>query len=126
MFDYIRRKSLPLDVAKSRWQGLLSQDPVMDLGNGLGVQAYESSIDALDTQLLMVNKLLAEVQTERAKLREMEREMKDLNDRYFKATAAKYGTSSNEYMAIGGTRKKDRRRPTSFVRTSPIVMSGGQ
>ena len=125
MSSNIRRKSTPLDVAKSRWQGLASQDPDMDLGNGLGVQAYGVSISALDMQLLKVNNLAAELQTERAKLVEMEREMSDLNDRYMKATAAKYGTSSMEYMAIGGVRKKDKRRRSSQS-TSPDVMSGGQ
>ena len=125
MVNYIRRKSTSLDVAKSRWQGLVSQDPVMDLGNGLGVQAYEGSITALDMQLLKVNNLAADLQTERARLVEMEREMGDLNDRYMKATAAKYGTSSMEYMAIGGVRKKDRRRRSSQS-TSPDVMSSGQ
>ena len=125
MVNYIRRKSTSLDVAKSRWQGLVSQDPVMDLGNGLGVQAYEGSITALDMQLLKVNNLAADLQTERARLIEMEREMGDLNDRYMKATAAKYGTSSMEYMAIGGVRKKDRRRRSSQP-TSPDVMSSGQ
>lgn len=125
MVNYIRRKSASLDVAKTRWQGLLSQDPAMDLGNGLGVQAYEVSITALETQLLKVNNLAAELQTERARLVEMERDMGDLNDRYMKATAAKYGTSSMEYMAIGGVRKKDRRRRSSQS-TSPDAMSGGQ
>ena len=110
MVNNVRRKSASLDVAKSRWQGLVSQDPVMDLGNGLGVQAYEVSIKALDVQLLKVNNIAADLQTERAKLVEMEREMRDLNDRYMKATAAKFGTSSMEVMAIGGVRKKDIRR----------------
>jgi hypothetical protein len=119
MSSYIRRKSTSLDVAKSRWQGLISQDPVMDLGNGLGVQAYGVSISALDMQLLKVNNLAAELQTERAKLVEMEREMGDLNDRYFKATAAKYGTSSMEYLAIGGVRKKDIRRRSSQISSLP-------
>jgi hypothetical protein len=36
MTNKVRRKSTSLDVAKSRWQGLASQDPAMDLGNGLG------------------------------------------------------------------------------------------
>jgi len=125
MVNKVRRKSVSLDVAKSRWQGLVSQDPVMDLGNGLGAKAYEVSISALDMQLLKVNNLAADLQTERAKLVEMERDMSDLNDRYMKATAAKYGTSSMEYMAIGGVRKKDRRR-RSPQSTSPDVMSGVQ
>ena len=90
MVKYIRRKSTPLDVAKTRWQGLVSQDPAMDLGNGLSVQAFGTSIAELDMQLLKVNNLGADIQTERAKLVEMEREMRDLNDRYMKATAAKY------------------------------------
>lgn len=125
MIKYVRRKSTPLDVAKTRWQGLASQDPVMDLGNGLSVQAYGASVTELDTQVLKVNNLSAEIQTQRALLVEMEREMRDLNDRYMKATAAKYGTSSMEYMAIGGVRKNDRRRRPSQS-TSPDVMSDGQ
>ena len=125
MIKYVRRKSTPLDVAKTRWQGLVSQDPVMDLGNGLSVQAYGVSVSALDAQVLKVNNLSAEIQTQRALLVEMEREMRDLNDRYMKATAAKFGTSSMEYLAIGGVRKKDRRRRSSQS-TSPDVMSDGQ
>ena len=121
----VRRKSTPLDVAKTRWQGLVSQDPVMDLGNGLSVQAYGVAVTALNEQVLKVNNLSAQIQTERAKLIEMEREMRDLNDRYMKATAAKYGTSSMEYMAIGGVRKKDRKRRPSQP-TPPDVVSDGQ
>ena len=127
MTNKVRRKSTSLDVAKSRWQGLSSQDPAMDLGNGLSVQAYEVSVTALDTQLLKVNNLAAELQTERARLVEMEREMRDLNDRYMKATAAKFGTSSMEYLAIGGVRKKDiRRRSSQTPSLSPDVLLGSQ
>lgn len=121
MNTYVRRKSTPLDVAKTRSQGLMSQDPVMDLGNGLGVQPYLVEIAALEVQLLKVNNMAAEMQTERAKLRAMEREMSDLNDRYMKATAAKFGTSSYEYMAIGGVRKNERRRPTFSATPSPSL-----
>lgn len=119
MNTYVRRKSTPLDVAKTRSQGLMSQDPVMDLGNGLGIQSYLLEIAALDTQLLKVNNLAADMQTERARLREMEKEMRDLNDRYMKATAAKFGTSSYEYLAIGGVRKNERRRPSFAATPSP-------
>ncbi|HMU05772.1 MAG TPA: hypothetical protein PJ990_19195 [Saprospiraceae bacterium] len=106
-------------MAKTRSQGLMSQDPAMDLGNGLGVQPDLVEIAALEVQLLKVNNIAAEIQTERAKLRQLEREMRDLNDRYMKATAAKFGTSSYEYMAIGGVRKNERRRPTFSATPSP-------
>lgn len=119
MNTYVRRKSTPLDVAKTRSQGLMSQDPAMDLGNGLNIQSYLVEITAVDTQLLKVNNIAADLQTERAKLRTMERELSDLNDRYMKATAAKFGTSSYEYMAIGGVRKNERRRPTFSATPSP-------
>ncbi len=117
----VRRKSTPLDVAKSRWQGMVSQDPLMDLGNGLSTIAYKAEIDILEEKLLRVNNIAAENQTERAELRELERNMRDLNDRYFKGTSAKFGTSSLEYMAIGGTRKKDRKRPDLSDSSSPAM-----
>ncbi|MBK8053759.1 MAG: hypothetical protein IPK35_10950 [Saprospiraceae bacterium] len=120
MNSNVRRKSTALDVARSRCQGLSSQDPQMDLGNGLGVQSYQSSIAAVEVQLLKVNNKAADLQAERALLREMEKELRDLNDRFMKATAAKFGTSSYEYMAIGGVRKMDRKRRTSFVPPSPV------
>jgi hypothetical protein len=125
MISYIRRKSTPLDVAKTRWQGLVSQDPAMDFGYGLSAQAYGVSVSALNEQVLKVNNLSAEIQTQRKLLEEMEREMRDLNDRYMKATAAKFGTNSMEYLAIGGVRKKDRRRRSSQS-TSPDAMSSAQ
>lgn len=118
---FARRKSTPLDVAKSRWQGMVSQDPLMDLGNGLSAAAYKDAIDSLNEKVLRVNNIAAEHQTVRAELRELEREMRDLNDRYFKGTASKYGTSSLEYMAIGGTRKKDRKRPGLSNSSSPAM-----
>ena len=119
MKTYVRRNSTPLDVTKTRSQGLMSQDPAMDLGNGLNIQSYLVEITAVDTQLLKVNNIAADLQTERAKLRTMERELSDLNDRYMKATAAKFGTSSYEYLAIGGVRKNERRRPTFSATPSP-------
>jgi hypothetical protein len=97
----------------------------MDLGNGLSAQAFGVSVAALDEQVLKVNNLSAEIQKQRKLLVEMEREMRDLNDRYMKATAAKFGTSSMEYLAIGGVRKKDRRRRSSQS-TSPDAMSSVQ
>ncbi len=106
----IRRKSTPLDVAKSRWQGMVSQDPKMDLGNGLTADTYKTAIDALEAKVLRVNNVSAEAQIIRSELRELEQEMRDLNDRYFRGISSKFGTSSSEYMAVGGTRKKDRRR----------------
>ena len=96
----------------------------MDLGNGLSAETYKTAIDALEAKVLRVNNVSAETQTERAELREMEREMNDLNDRYFKGTAAKFGTSSSEYLAVGGTRKKDRRRPGLLDTSSPAMASG--
>ncbi len=118
-----RRKSTSLDVAKSRWQGMVSQDPQMDLGNGLSAESYKTAIDALEAKVLRVNNVSAEAQTERAELREMEREINDLNDRYFRGTAAKFGTSSIEYMAVGGTRKKDRKRSGLSNPSSPAMSS---
>ena len=126
MLSKFRRKSTPLDVARSRCEGLASQDPQMDLGNGLSIQSYQSSIAALEMQLLKVNNMAADLQTERALLRDIETQMRDLNDRYMKATAAKFGTSSYEYMAIGGVRKIDRKRPTIAVAPPPDSISGVQ
>lgn len=119
----VRRKSTPLEVAKSRWQGMVSQDPQMDLGNGLSATAYKTSIEAVEAKLMRVNNIAAENQTERAELRDMERELSDLNDRYFRGTASKFGTSSSEYMALGGTRKKDRRRSGLLDSSSPAMLS---
>jgi hypothetical protein len=117
MNSLIRRKSTSLDVARTRCRGLMSQNPEMDLGNNMTIVNYQRDIDMLEAQLSLVNSLSASLQVERTKLRELEANVSDLNDRYMKATAAKFGTSSNEYQAIGGIRKKDKRRP-SLRRTS--------
>ncbi len=120
---FARRKCTSLDVAKSRWQGMVSRDPEMDLGNGLSARTYKASIDAVEAKLMRVNNIAAENQTVRAELRDMERELGDLNDRYFKGTASKFGTSSSEYMAIGGTRKKDKRKSSLLDESSPAMPS---
>lgn len=126
MTPNVRRRSIALDVARSRWQGLVSQDPDMDLGNGLTAKTYESSIAALEKQLLRINNLAADIQTARAIMHQMEREMSDLNDRFMKATAAKFGTSSMEVLAIGGVPKIERKRRSSMKPPSPSTPTNGQ
>jgi hypothetical protein len=114
-----RRKSSALDVAKSRWSGLVSIDPQLDLGNGMGAVQYKSSIDAVEAKLMDVMNKAAEMEAVRAELRDMERELNDMSDLYQRAVSVKFGYNSSEYMAAGGTRKKDRRRPVRLQVSSP-------
>ena len=115
----IRRKSSALDMARSRWSGLVSIDPQLDLGNGLSIVQYKTSIDAVDAKLLEVLNKASEMEVVRAELRDMERELNDMSDIYQRAVSVKYGYNSSEYMAAGGTRKKDRRRPVRLQVSSP-------
>lgn len=98
---------------------MVSIDPQLDLGNGMGVVQYKTSIDAVESKLMEVLNKASEMEAVRAELRDMERELNDLSDLYQRAVSVKYGYNSSEYVAAGGTRKKDRRRPVRLQVSSP-------
>lgn len=99
---YQKRRSVILEKAQTRLQGLQSVDPTMDLGNGLSLQNYAELIEASGIQLQTHNSALAEADRTRIEFAEIEASVSALSSRILSAVAAMYGKNSKEYEMAGG------------------------
>ena len=100
-----------MDVADKRLAGIKSIDENIDLGNNLTAANYKLKIDQITAVLENYNSLLSQADQQANNFDGLEKELRDLNERYLLAVAAKYGKDSSEYEMAGGKRKSERKRP---------------
>lgn len=96
--------------ATERLAGIKSINAALDLGNGLSVAAFEAKINAVYDILDEHNTLLSQIDQKANVFETNEKELRDTNERFLLAIAAKYGKDSDEYEMAGGKRKSERRR----------------
>lgn len=111
----LKKTSTHLEVAKTRLASLKSISPELDLGNGLTMGAYETSIDNVDQRLDLYNTTLSNADSQLNAVEEAEKTLRDMSERMLTGVATKYGKDSDEYEKAGGVRKRDRKR----VHTQP-------
>lgn len=104
--------------ANERLTGIKTIDPNLDLGNGLTVAAYKAKIDEITGVLEDYNSLLAQADEKSNLFEALERELRDWNERFLMAVAARYGKNSSEYEMAGGTRKSERKKPVKKDKNS--------
>lgn len=107
----IKRGSAVLETARERLSGLKSINPKPNFGPNLDVDKYEQEIDSLSANLDKYNDTLSLLDRLQNELEEQDAALNEKNSRMLAATGAHYGPNSNEYEAVGGTRKSDRKRP---------------
>jgi hypothetical protein len=105
------KTSKALEISRRRLERLQSIDPQPDFGSGLSIAGFESTIDDVAVLEADYNKSLSESDTKRTALRTGEKVLLDYRERILSAIAFKYGKDSEEYVAAGGTRKSERKRP---------------
>ena len=115
-----RRKSAAIIAAQDRLSGLMNIDPIIDLGNGLSAQSYQDKIEMTEAKLNAYVNAVAKADAARAMLIDAEKELKDFSDHIMRGVSVKFGMNSAEYVSVGGTRKKDRKRPIRKNMSSPI------
>lgn len=101
-----------MTTAGERFNGLKTVDPDFDLGNGLTAAFYKNKIDAIKGVLDKYNSLLTQADEQSNIFDMLEKELRDLNERFLLAVAVKYGKDSNEYEMAGGTRKSEHAKRT--------------
>lgn len=106
-----------MTIASERLNGIKTIDPDLDLGNDLTTALYKSKIDAIKASLDKYNSLLAQADEQANIFDNLEKELRDLNERFLLAVAVRYGKDSNEYEMAGGTRKSDRAKPARKKKT---------
>jgi len=107
----IKRGSAVLETARQRLSGLKSITPKPNYGPALDVDQYEQEIEAHSAKLDGYNDTLSHLDRLQNELEEQGDALNEKNRRMLAATGAHYGPDSNEYEAVGGTRKSDRKRP---------------
>ena len=105
--------SANLETARQRLAGLKSITPLPDYGANLKLTDYEADINAATAKLDSHNKLLSDVEQSQNEWDSIDKALGEKNVRVLAATKAHYGSDSSEYEQVGGTRKSDRKRPSS-------------
>ena len=115
-----RRRSAAIIAAQDRLSGLMNIDPIIDLGNGLSAQSYQDKIEMTEAKLNAYVNAVAKADAARALLIDAEKELSDFSDHIMRGVSVKFGMNSAEYVSVGGTRKKDKKRPIRKNMSSPI------
>jgi hypothetical protein len=116
-----RKRSSPiLEKADRRIAGFMSIDEALDLGNGLNMQAFTSSVENTREKLKVYNTILSKLDQAYHEVLEAEQNLSSLSERMMNGVASKFGKDSSEYEMAGGTRRKERRRR---VKIAPIESS---
>jgi hypothetical protein len=115
----VRRSSEMLDKASSRLEGMKSIQAALDLGNGLSVAVFESSITETRTRLNTYHHYQSLLDEARVELNDAEKSLADISERVLAGIASKFGKDSAEYVQAGGVRKSSikrsaRRAPTTI------------
>lgn len=111
-----KRTSKVLETAHQRLAGFNSITPPPDFGTNLSLAVYTAKINNFSTKLDSYNQMLAALDSLQNDVDADEGDLRDTNKRMLSAAEAHYGSDSNEYEQVGGTRVSDRKRP---VRKAP-------
>jgi hypothetical protein len=107
----VKSNSISLEKASTRLQGMKAINPTLDLGSGLSVAAIEAAINDARAKLDSYNQMLSMIEEKQAAFRDAEIALSEITTRVLAGIAAKFGKDSIEYAQVGGTRKRDRKRP---------------
>ena len=97
-------------MAQQRVNGMVSVEPLLDLGNGISVNSMTAEIRAVTDSISEYNTLIATLDERSNLIEESVKRLRDMTRRTLAGAEFKYGTDSNEYEMIGGTRQSDRKR----------------
>jgi hypothetical protein len=118
-----KESSTILDKATVRLEGIRAIDAAMDLGSGVSVAALDAALVRGRTKMNEMIQQVSILEEKQAELRDAEKAVAELYTRFLAGIASKYGKDSIEYAQAGGTRSRDRKRPTPKPRTSPKILS---
>jgi len=102
-----KRSSTVLQTAQTRAAALGSIDPALDLGHGLTLEGYRTSLKELQTLLDTYNTRLSELDGILNDLKASEKKVTSFSTRMLAGVGVAYGKDSNEYEQAGGTRTSE-------------------
>jgi uncharacterized protein YukE len=103
--------------AKVRISGLKSINPTLDLGNGMSIEAYETTLQDAQQKIEAYNTALANLGALQTAARDAEKDLSQFSERILSTVAGRYSKSSDEYEMAGGTKRTNHRRPKKKTET---------
>lgn len=107
----LKKASPIVEKAIKRLSGVKSISDSLDLGNGMSVAGFESTLTDAEKKLDIYNELLANADAALNDFLKSERVLAGYSKRILESVASVYGHGSNEYEQAGGKRESDRKRP---------------
>ena len=104
------RTSQVLEKASARLQGVKSINSTLDLGNGLTVVGFETSIAEAQTKLNEYHRYMSLLAEKLVEFNDAEKDLRDMSERILTGVASKFGKNSVEYVQAGGVRKSEIKR----------------
>jgi len=114
----LTRSSLALQIARRRFERLQSIQPPPDFGAGFSLTVFGTSIIELADLESRYNTTVSSLDAQLTEIKVKEREIRDFRERILTAIAFIYGKDSDEYVAAGGIRKSERKRPRAKMSSS--------
>ncbi|MGA9773877.1 MAG: hypothetical protein WBV94_32905 [Blastocatellia bacterium] len=116
-----RRSSKVVEKAQIRSAGIKTINPTLDLGGGLSITSFDTSIDDVQTKLSEYNQALASVDEKYNALVDSEKALSDMTERILAGVAARFGKNSTEYEQAGGVRKSERKARARKSESTPAT-----
>jgi hypothetical protein len=114
----LTRSSATLEIARRRLERLKSITPIPDFGVGFTISDYETEINNLALLEATYNTTVSSLDAQLSEMKFKERALRDLRERMLSSIAFLYGKDSDEYVAAGGIRKSERKRPRAKMSSS--------
>jgi len=114
----LTRSSATLEIARRRLERLKSITPIPDFGVGFTISDYETEINNLALLEATYNTTVSSLDAQLSEIRVKEKALRDMRERMLSSIAFLYGKDSDEYVAAGGIRKSERKRPRAKMSSS--------
>lgn len=114
----LTRSSATLEIARRRLERLKSITPIPDFGVGFTISDYETEINNLALLEATYNTTVSSLDAQLSEMKFKERALRDMRERMLSSIAFLYGKDSDEYVAAGGIRKSERKRPRAKMSSS--------
>jgi hypothetical protein len=104
------------EKVEHRLAGLKAIDPNLDLGEGCNVMVIQDPIDQLRDRVNAYNDALAVIDSSQIDIKNLEKQLKQLNQKALLGVAFKYGKDSDQYRLAGGTPTSEAARKGTATR----------
>lgn len=115
------KMSPTLDDGWRRLERIKAIDPLPNFGTGFGIDDYETNLNELKACLGSYNTSIGAADQYLTQLKMKEKSIRDMRERILTGIAFIYGKDSDEYVAAGGIRKSERKRPRPRNASSTIA-----